>query len=178
MKIRIEDITADAREIAFSESALEVNRLLDKNPIHEYHVEGPIGVEVSYYRSGMDLFFEGDLNWMTTATCARCVDEFNVTGRRHFRLVLAPKAVGDEGQADLREEDLDFSVYGGEDVDLSPLVHEQVLLALPTRPLCRDDCAGLCSVCGGNRNEGACDCRVEVPDERLAVLRSLKVQRP
>ncbi len=59
-------------------------------------------------------------------------------------------------------------------MDLSPLIREQVLLALPTRPLCQEDCRGLCPHCGINLNRSACGCRVETVDPRLEALRSLK----
>jgi DUF177 domain-containing protein len=57
---------------------------------------------------------------------------------------------------------------------LTPLVREQVLLALTDRPLCREDCRGLCPQCGANLNEKVCGCAVEKLDPRLSVLRALK----
>ena len=177
MKLRIDDITADVKELWFNESEQETNHLLAKGPIQEYRILAPLDVDLSYYRSGMELFFEGKLSAPVMATCARCAEEFSRPAARSFRFVVAPKSVGDEANGDLRNEDLEFSVYEGEDVDLSPLIREQMLLALPTRPLCDEDCRGLCPVCGTNLNNGTCDCRTEVPDPRLAILRNLKVGR-
>jgi uncharacterized protein len=51
------------------------------------------------------------------------------------------------------------------------------LLALTERPLCRDECRGLCPRCGTNLNERDCGCTTEANDPRLAVLRNLKVAR-
>ena len=48
--------------------------------------------------------------------------------------------------------------YEGEEIDLSPLLRERLLLALPTLPLCRDDCRGLCARCGADLNAGPCGC--------------------
>lgn len=177
MKLRIEDITAEVKEIAFSESEAEVNRALDQGVPREYRVEGPFEVEVSYYRAGTDLFFSGKLSAHVRAICARCAEEFDSPSRREFRFVLAPQVVGEKGSGDLSAEDLEFSTYTGDEVELSPLIREQLLLALPTKPLCRDDCRGLCPVCGANRNLTACQCSTAVPDPRLAVLRSFKVSR-
>jgi uncharacterized protein len=61
---------------------------------------------------------------------------------------------------------------------LTPLIREQMILALPTRPLCQEDCRGLCPRCGANLNERDCGCNLETGDARLAVLRSIKVRRP
>jgi uncharacterized protein len=176
VKIRIEDITADAKELAFAEPEQEINRVLGQGPIREYHLEGPVQVSVSYYRAGTELFFAGDLKTRTKAICARCAEEFDVAGDRPFRYVLSPKAIGYDDD-DPRTEDLEFSLYEGEEVDLSPLIREQVLLALPTRPLCREDCRGLCPHCGVNLNRATCACRVETLDPRLEALRSLKLPR-
>ncbi len=177
MKLRVEDITAEAKEISFLESEKEVNRTLEQGPIKEYRVSGPIRVTLSYYRAGTDLFFQGRLAALTEADCARCAEEFTAANERRFRFILVPKAVGDDGRNTLRTEDLEFSVYGGEEIDLAPLIREQLLLALPTRPLCREECRGLCPLCGANLNNARCDCRPETFDPRLAVLRSLKSTR-
>lgn len=177
MKIRIEDISAEARDVAFSEPPNELNRLLGQGPIRDYLVEGPVAVSLSHYRAGMELFFEGSLRLETAAACARCAEQFNGASARSFRFVLAPRAAGDTAQPDLRTEDLEFSFYDGDEIDLAPLIREQALLALPTRPLCDESCRGLCPVCGANRNQRDCGCSVEVPDARLAALRPLRVQR-
>ena len=63
--------------------------------------------------------------------------------------------------------------YDGDEIDLAPLVDEQTLLALPTRPLCSEDCRGLCPRCGANLNAGPCDCPAPAADGRLAVLQTM-----
>jgi uncharacterized protein len=176
VKIRIEDITADAKDIAFAEPELEINRILSEGPIREYHLDAPVDVAVSYYRAGTELFFTGSLISHTTAICARCAEEFDAATDRPFRFVLSPKAIGYDSDT-LRAEDLEFSLYEGSEVDLSPLIREQVLLALPTRPLCREDCLGLCPHCGINLNHAECDCASPNLDPRLEALRSIKLPR-
>ena len=67
--------------------------------------------------------------------------------------------------------------YGFSDapaIDLSPLVRESMMLSLPTRPLCGEECRGLCAPCGANRNTTECACRDDWSDPRLDVLRTLK----
>ena len=59
-------------------------------------------------------------------------------------------------------------------IDLNELLREQFYLALPMKPLCRDDCAGLCSQCGTNLNTGTCQCTSQWDDPRLAPLKELK----
>jgi uncharacterized protein len=62
----------------------------------------------------------------------------------------------------------------GEQLDLTPMVREAVLLDLPTAPLCRDDCAGICPVCGADRNANPCSCDTTVRDDRWAALDALR----
>ena len=177
MKLRVDDITAEAKELSFAEPETDLNRVLEKGPLTEFRVEEPIGVKVSFYRAGTELFFEGGLHATTTAICARCAEEFAAPSDRDFRFVLAPKSIGFDDDENLRDEDLEFSLYDGDQIDLSPLIREQFLLSLPTRPLCREDCRGLCPKCGINLNDGECSCSEEAADPRLAPLRNLKVGR-
>ena len=81
------------------------------------------------------------------------------------------------GEIELAPGDLSQSFYEGTEVDLTPLVYEQVMLALPTRPLCGEECRGLCPQCGINRNSGQCACATEAGDPRWAALRNLKIDR-
>jgi uncharacterized protein len=178
VKIRIDEITAAPKEISFSEPERDINRILEQGPIREYQVNRPFGVRMSHYRSGMELFFQGSLSADVTATCARCAEEFSVTSNRDFRFVLAPKSVGNLSGRDLSAEDLEFSLYDGEEVDVSPLIREQLLLALPTRPLCQEGCRGLCPQCGTNLNLKSCGCSAQSLDPRFEALRALKLPRP
>ena len=60
-------------------------------------------------------------------------------------------------------------------IDLAPMVREEVLLAVPDGPLCRPDCPGLCPICGADLAEGPCGCDTTERDERWAVLDQLRV---
>lgn len=81
----------------------------------------------------------------------------------------------------VRERFVDASEPGDEDaypivndfIDLEPMMHDAILLDLPLAPVCREDCAGLCPYCGGDRNEVPCDCQPPV-DARWATLDGLK----
>jgi uncharacterized protein len=176
VKLRIDDITAEGRQVFFVEPEQEINRTLERRP-REYLVRGPIQVSLSYYRAGTEIFVDGALDASTTAACSRCAEEFNQAGHRRFRYVLTPKVMNDDNEFALRAEDLELSFYQGEEIDLSPLVREQVLLALAERPLCREECRGLCPQCGVNLNEKECGCSTKAPDPRFALLRNLKVGR-
>ena len=69
-----------------------------------------------------------------------------------------------------------FPIENGQ-LDLAPMVREEVLLGVPDAPLCRDDCAGICPSCGADLNDGPCGCTTTVRDERWAVLDQLRDDR-
>ena len=69
-----------------------------------------------------------------------------------------------------------MSTYSGEEVVLDDLVREQILLGVPSYPLCREDCAGLCPRCGQDLNRGRCECDTAPVDPRLAKLKSIKIE--
>ena len=108
-------------------------------------------------------------------TCSRCVEPFTlpVSGAFDLRFVPRTENVG-EGEREVREDDLSTAFYDAEQIDLRELIIEQLQLALPMKPLCREDCRGLCAQCGTNLNMGACSCSEKWEDPRLAALKALK----
>jgi uncharacterized protein len=75
--------------------------------------------------------------------------------------------------AELTEEELSVSVFDGEAIDVDEIVKEQILLAVPTRMLCREDCKGICPECGADKNTGECNCVTNEIDPRWAALKDL-----
>jgi uncharacterized protein len=73
-------------------------------------------------------------------------------------------------------EGADEEVYRGKEIDLDPILREQIVLAVPGYPVCKESCKGLCTVCGANLNERECGCERRVPDPRLAGLAKFKRQ--
>jgi uncharacterized protein len=89
-------------------------------------------------------------------------------------------ADGDLRPADEDEEvsdDDDVVGFAGNEIDLSDEVRDEILLAMPLKPLCKDDCQGLCPVCGGNRNTVPCTCEADRRQaaSQFAALGKLKI---
>ena len=174
MKVQLHDILAIPTDVAYSEPVADLNALLRSGDACDYEFGAPLDVEVAFSRSLADLFFDGRVRGVATATCARCLTPFRLDIDKEFSVVLRPEARL-TGERELKAGDLADSFYSGTEVDVTRLVYEQVLLALPTRPLCDEECSGLCPQCGANRNLGDCSCTMETGDPRLAVLRGLKI---
>lgn len=174
MKLNVHEIQETAKALAYDEPTVALNDVLALGDAGDYSFDAPAAVRVEYYRAGQELFFSGSITGTVIGRCARCVETYTFALQKEFSVVLVPR--GDlPSEVGLNEEDLDLSFYEGDSVDLTPLIREQLLLALPTRPLCGETCGGLCPQCGANLNQQACGCTPAVGDPRLAVLRSLKV---
>ena len=107
--------------------------------------------------------------------CGRCLEPFTLPVDASFDLRYQPHAANTgEGEREIEEDDLSTAFYENETIDLGQLMREQFYLALPMKPLCAENCLGLCTLCGTNLNHGTCTCRREWEDPRLAVLKALR----
>ena len=177
MRIATEDIRPVPAEVHFVEEEQGLNQLLGQDGEADYHVVAPLRVDLVHVRSGDELLFTGVIHGDVIGTCGRCLEEYPLMLTREFSLVLSPQPpLGKE--TELSYDELSASFYSGELVDVSALVDEQFLLALPIPPLCRENCKGLCPQCGVNRNSETCDCRSEWTDPRLDILSSLRASLP
>lgn len=178
MKISIDEIPQTPKEIQFSESVEELNKIFSQSSYREFGFPASLEVEVRFYRAAADLFFDGRFKGKLSGICGRCAEEFFFDMDQAFDFVLIPAPAKPPRKAEeLHRDDLGLSYYSGEEIDLSPLIAEQVMLALPTQPLCDENCRGLCSSCGVNRNRESCGCNVQSGDPRLELFRTLKVGR-
>lgn len=132
-------------------------------------------VHIQVQPDGADVHVHGRLSATVPQTCGRCLEVFpaRVDARVDVRVVPRP-ATADS--VELGADDLDVDFYQDDQLDLGRLLETETTLALPMRALCREDCRGLCPVCGGNRNAEACACRSEATDPRWAALRGLAVR--
>ena len=157
MKIAIRDIKAAPQHLSYVEEVEELNQRLGRG-VRDFQVGQGMAVDVEYYRAGLDLFFQGSVRSEVVGTCARCLEEYPFPLDRRFAFVLTPRAAAGVAAGQLSVEETELSTYTGEEVDLTPLVYEETIVALPTRALCAEGCRGLCVRCGANLNEGPCGC--------------------
>lgn len=126
--------------------------------------------------SERQVFVRGKLSGAAAVRCSRCASDTSTKVDASFQLVFVPAASAPApGAEELGPDDLDVATYEGDELDLSESVREELLLALPYAPLCREDCKGLCPRCGADRNEGDCNCATGPADDRWAALRNLKL---
>ena len=178
MKIPVDDIPQSPNEISFSERIEDLNAIYTKGEARDFHFPPAVEVDLVYYRSGRELFFQGRFRGVVEACCSRCLKDYSFHMDRPFEFALLPDpASAVRGAEELSRADLGLSFYTTEEIDLAPLIMEQIMLALPTRPLCSEDCRGLCGGCGADLNLGPCACSSAGGDPRMEIFRTLKVGR-
>jgi len=132
----------------------------------------PVRVTGDITNTGKFLHLRGKAYTTARLRCCRCLEpytvslEVSVEEQYCTQGVFASLAEDDEARDEVR-------VYEGDSIDVAPAVREAFILALPMKWLCREECQGLCPVCGQNLNEGDCHCRGEEVDPRMAVLGEL-----
>lgn len=118
---------------------------------------------------------EADVTAPLTIFCSRCLEEIPTDLEFGFRTAFVPtEEATDDQEVELDLQDLDLSFAEEDEVDLVDVIREQMILNIPARPLCKDDCKGLCEVCGKNLNRESCECKNEESDPRWAALKNLK----
>lgn len=178
MKIPVDDITESAREVRFFENIGGLNALYKNSQCRDFGFPPFLEVDLVYYRSGQEIFFKGSFGGTLEGTCSRCLRIYSFSLGKDFDFVLSSDPSEQGGKVgELDREDLGLSYYSTEEIDLAPLIKEQVMLALPTRPLCHENCRGLCSSCGIDLNQETCACSSSAADPRMAIFRTLKVGR-
>lgn len=105
--------------------------------------------------------------------CDRCLDPFPVRLHLDYREAFVPSEGALPGAGTAGGEGVRQVPMSGKVIDLGEGLRQNVIMALPMKLVCREDCGGLCPRCGRNLNEGDCGCRVEVRDSRLEALRPL-----
>jgi uncharacterized protein len=122
-----------------------------------------------------DIRLKGRLTASLELSCARCLEPVRQDVKREFELLYRPLGA-DAGRDELSVTDAEAEIgyYQGEGLLLEDVLREQVLLALPLKVTCREDCQGLCPQCGTNLNRERCSCAAPVEDPRWAALKDIR----
>jgi uncharacterized protein len=122
-----------------------------------------------------DIRLKGKLDTSLEVACARCLEPVALKVDRTFDLLYRPLGT-DAGHEELSVTDAEAEIgyYQGDSLLLEDALREQVLLAVPLKTLCREDCKGLCPHCGKNLNEVQCSCTAQTEDPRWEALKEIR----
>ena len=140
-----------------------------------YRIVAPVHVDVDIHKDKDRFRLAGTVRTELELECGRCLEPLRIPIESTFDLRYLPESESSgEDEREVAEGDLDTSFYRNDQIDLNEVLREQFYLALPMKPLCGEECGGLCPQCGTNLNTGTCSCAPQWEDPRLAPLKGLK----
>lgn len=152
----------------------------------DFRVSAPVHLALDVKKNGNRVAMTGRVTTTLEVACSRCLEPYRVPVDSRIDLTFYPATdplatakpartspKGDDDGDEVKEDDLGVSFYSGDFIDLAQIMREQFYLVLPMKPLCADDCKGLCPVCGVNRNRETCSCESTWVDPRFDALRKL-----
>lgn len=171
LDIAFEDIPESGIELSHELEEGWVSPLLSPQFIADPR---PLHAMFFLVRSGSSVLVSGTIRGDMKFVCSRCAEE------APYQVVIDFKHVFIKGHESAHvklnvSEELEFTFFDGDRVDLEPLAAEELVLSLPQVPLCSATCKGICQHCGKNLNEGLCNCHADTIDPRWAKLRDIKL---
>jgi uncharacterized protein len=132
----------------------------DNNDDQIIGVSNPITAVVEIYRSGNKYVLEGKMTGSLKIRCDRCLNAYDKEINTDFKLFLSrPSHVMNKGEIELLEEDMETGFINDDEINLDDIFKEQLYLSLPIKSLCKEECLGLCPICGTDLNMQTCQCR-------------------
>ena len=170
MNIDLYGLSQPAHDFDIEISAADLN--LDEESAR---VEKPVKITGTLRKGIAQVDIEGNIRGEIEIDCTRCLAATETPIDFSFKVAyVTPENYTQDPEAELRAEDLEVAVFEGDKIDLNELAREQILLNLPIRFLCSQDCRGLCPKCGVNKNTVDCNCEEKEIDPRWEALRDLR----
>jgi uncharacterized protein len=187
MQVKIEEIQDKGLELDEAIPRAVLDPAFEGTP--GFSLSETTKLKASFKKFAGRVLLKGAFSASVKAPCKRCVKDVQLSVPVKFELNLVPQAPvrddDEDGEADddgkapragsFRLEEVDSEPFDGKTIQLDPIIREQLLLALPVSVVCKDDCSGLCTVCGQDLNEKECGCDRKVVDVRLAKLKDIKL---
>jgi uncharacterized protein len=169
MRIELANLEDSEGKVAHVYQPEELD-LLDE----QVHLSGPASLAGRVKCSGSQVFVTGHIEARARVECGRCLKPVDLPLNTDFKLeYITDEDYKSTRMAELPEEAMSLSVFDGETIDVDEIVREQVLLLVPARTLCQEECKGICLICGADRNLGDCHCEKGEIDPRWAALKHL-----
>lgn len=122
-----------------------------------------------YHKGDRQVTLTGSTDMNIMIPCARCLEPVAIPFSIRFEYELDLNQTEEERTAKLDEQ----TYLHGTELDVEQLVYNEILINWPIRVLCKEDCQGICSHCGVNRNRETCDCDTHELDPRMAAIKDI-----
>lgn len=153
------------------------------NGLHEYHFSvepSVIGLDANFHqvvkvnaqleKTSHQIYLKTDIETHGRFRCDRCLDEFEIPIKTTFNMCYMYNALETEK---FSSEEIQAISPDTVSIDLTEDIRQIIMLSVPLKLLCAEDCMGLCTHCGTNKNRELCNCKEEVSDPRWQGLHEL-----
>ncbi|MGB2697639.1 MAG: DUF177 domain-containing protein [Candidatus Zixiibacteriota bacterium] len=164
MKINLIDLKDELDTLQFQVSPQELDLKFEGADFSK-----PALVELTLRRNGDSYYCSGEAKTEVRLECSRCLEPYSPTLKAKFDFFV--RVEKDRIQIEYQDQAEPLVFPGNQFFSVDSLIEEAILLSLPLKPLCSEDCKGLCPVCGANLNISTCQCKKEKPDPRWDKLK-------
>lgn len=168
MHINLSEIMSNKGSSRQMEVPLEMESFLLNGSGYHFASKEPVRLTLTCTGDRL-VKLEGGTNVSLNIPCARCLEDVETSFGVSFSKELVFNETGE-----VRDRDLNEANYvDGYNLNVDQLIYNEILVLFPIRVLCSEDCRGICSLCGKNLNQGACDCDRAVVDPRMSVIQDI-----
>jgi uncharacterized protein len=176
LTLKLDEIPEEGLDLRWDEEVSSLSTYLKGLSNIDFDFETPLQSEVEIKWAGRSVLITGKVQATLRMQCVRCLKEFSYPLSTTFELTLHPlKETPSEEETELGSEEMESSFFEGGEIHLSEIACEQIFLEIPYQPLCREECEGLCSVCGKDLNLSSCECVKEEWTSGFSALKNLKL---
>ena len=176
LQIHISSITEHGLNLEEREDSAALPLLSAVTGDRGIHFTRPIHVRIQATLSGQTVLIQFTAETEVRIPCSRCLEPFDMEIATDFSGAALPEVSSMDPAAvdeiELTADDMDVIAYSGDSIDLRDEIAQQIIMALPYKPLCRDACKGLCNRCGADLNKTPCQCGSQDESSPFAVLKT------
>ena len=168
MVINLSDVLSEQHKPIDVTVSFELEEIRMKSGVFPIVEKDPVHVRVSH-RKNKELEIQAETRVSALIPCDRCLSEV----KEEISLCFTKQVDLGTSDAELPEGFDESNFIDGYYLDVDKMLYNEILIGWPTKVLCREDCKGICNVCGQNLNKGTCDCEDTSLDPRMSVVRDL-----
>ncbi len=174
MKINLDEIPRDGLELNFSMEQDTLLQALQELPESVgNNIDNRITGQIRILRHDEDVFFLGTIVGTLHLQCSRCLAYFDIEKEVNFNTVIRSRGAEPSTEKEGEESEENAVFIEGLEFDPADIIVQELMLEIPMKPLCREECPGLCPRCGALK--GSCSCSEEdLADPRWDALARLK----
>lgn len=151
-----------------------IEREINKEILFQNAHKAPVNAHLHFIKDDENVFVSGHLRSEIDQVCSRCLEAYREKIDFDFSATYIPYPERGEhsDKYKINREELEIEFYHNNEIDVFDLIKEQVNINLAMKPLCSEDCKGLCKTCGANLKLNPCHCSKDEVDERWVVLKN------